>query len=126
MDPSKFKSISISSPGYEDESESGEETTNDQLPTRTPPLASAPSTAQIHAEPQQAATNQPSNQPSIPSRNQVVQYKLDDSDSWEEGTVMNQQPKRSATYNMWVNISKSPNDELCVNWERVEEWRVKN
>ena len=133
VDPSKFKNISISSPEYDESDESDSETNNDQLATRTPPLPLSPPspTTQSHVEPQQVTTNQTrptqsgSSQLIIPPRNQVVQYKLIDSNSWEEGTVMNQQPKKSGIYNKWVNISKGPNDELCVNWERVEEWNVK-
>lgn len=130
---SKFKVVDISKfkeqprqtgNELEEDDYSDYENSNDSNPAPVEPQQNQ------QPEPRPNAVQQPT-QPTAPRktqpvRNQVVRYKLIDSNEWEEGTVMTRQPKKTGMYNHWINISKGPDpaDELCVNWDRVEDWHV--
>ena len=97
------------------------------------PVAEAnPTNAENLANPDLAnPTNEEENpnnraQPSsTPVRNQIIEFKRTDSENWEKGIVMHNQPKKSGKYAQWINIYDEETDKAQrVNFEYVEQWRV--
>ena len=59
-----------------------------------------------------------------PSRDKVVEYKMNGSNEWK-WKIMNTQPKSTGKYNYWLNIipEVENGDSVCLNCEQVVEWR---
>ena len=58
----------------------------------------------------------------IPKRKLHIEYEVEG--ETHRGTVMNKQPKQKGVHKNWVNIRKDNQEELCVNFENVVNWKV--
>ena len=57
-------------------------------------------------------------------KNQCISVKTAGSDSYMRAKVLSRAGKATGNYRNWVNILSDSGENLCVNWETVEDWEL--